>query len=66
MADKRAAIEIISCLPEDATLEDMIEALQLLAAIRRGRDDIAAGRVKTQEEVKQLVESWSTHLPTRS
>ena len=66
MTDKQAAIEVINSLPQDATLESMIEELQILVAVHRGRAAISAGRVKTQEQVKQLVESWSTHIPTRS
>jgi predicted transcriptional regulator len=31
-----------------------------MAAVRRGRAAIAAGRTKTQQEVGRLVESWAT------
>jgi len=32
-----------------------------MAAIRRGRSDIAAGRSKSHEEVEKMVESWRLH-----
>jgi predicted transcriptional regulator len=60
MTDKEAVLDALSRLPENASLEEITEELQIMAAVRRGRADIAAGRTKTQEEVKQLVESWAT------
>ena len=60
MTDKQAVLDALSRLPENATLEEITEELRIMAAVRRGRDAIAAGRTKTQEEVKQLVESWAT------
>lgn len=60
MTDKEAVLDALSRLPENASLEEITEELQIMAAVRRGRADIAAGRTKTQEEVRQLVESWST------
>ncbi|HLG13236.1 MAG TPA: hypothetical protein VJH03_01765 [Blastocatellia bacterium] len=60
MTDKQAVIDALSRLPESASLEEITEELQIMAGVRRGRADIAAGRTKTQEEVEQLVESWAT------
>lgn len=60
MTDKQAVIDALSRLPENASLEEITEELRVMAAVRRGRDAIAAGRTKTQEEVEQLVESWAT------
>ena len=60
MTDKEAVLDALSRLPENASLEEITEELQIMADVRRGRADIAAGRTKTQEEVRQLVESWAT------
>ncbi|HLF82676.1 MAG TPA: hypothetical protein VI837_00715 [Blastocatellia bacterium] len=60
MTDKEAVLDALSRLPENASLEEITEELQIMAAVRRGRADIAAGCTKTQEEVEQLVESWAT------
>jgi predicted transcriptional regulator len=60
MTDKQAVLDALSRLPENASLEEITEELRIMAAIRRGRADIAAGRTKTQQEVHQLVESWAT------
>jgi len=61
MTDKQIVMDALSGLPEDVSLEGIIEELRIIAAVRRGRADIAAGRFKTQEEVKQLVASWFPH-----
>jgi predicted transcriptional regulator len=34
--------------------------LRLMAAIRRGRADVAAGRTKSHAEVEQSLESWAS------
>jgi len=60
MTDKEAVIDALNRLPETASLEEITEELQIMAAVRRGRADVAAGRTKTQEEIEQLVESWAT------
>ena len=60
MTDKEAVLDALSRLPENASLEEITEELQIMAAVRRGREALAAGRTKTQEEVEQLVDSWAT------
>jgi predicted transcriptional regulator len=60
MTDKQAVIDSLRRLPENASLEEITEELQIMAAVRRSREAIAAGRTKSQEEVKQLVDSWAT------
>ena len=64
MTDKQEVINALSAMPESASLEENIEELRIIAAVRKGRADIAAGRCKTQEEVKQLVASWFPHKPS--
>jgi predicted transcriptional regulator len=45
---------------ENASLDEITEELRIMAAIRRGRADVAAGRTKTQQETEELVESWAS------
>ena len=58
MTDKQQVIEALSAMPENVSLDEIIEELRMMVALRRGRADIASGRFKTQDEVKQLVNSW--------
>jgi predicted transcriptional regulator len=60
MTDKQAVLDALQRLPETATLEEITEELRIMASVRRGRADIAAGRIKTQEEAELLLESWAT------
>jgi len=41
VTEKQAVIEAISQLPESASLEEIAEELQILAAIRKGQAQIA-------------------------
>lgn len=65
MTDKQAVIDALQRLPENASLEEITQELQIMAAIRRGRDDVAAGRTRTQSEAEELVESWATAWTTK-
>lgn len=58
MTDKQAVLDALQRLPESATLDEIIEELCVMAAIRRGRSDIAAGCCKSQEKVESRQESW--------
>ena len=60
MTDKQAVIDAIHRLPENASLDEIAEELQIMAAIRRGRADVSAGRTKTHTEAEQLLESWAS------
>jgi len=65
MTDKQAVIDALERLPEGVSLEEIAGELQIMAAVRRGRSDIVAGRSKGHEEVEQLVESWATSWTSR-
>ncbi len=60
MTDKQAVLDALQRLPEGASLEEITEELGIMAAIRRGRADIAAGRTKSQDEAEQSFESWAS------
>jgi hypothetical protein len=47
MTDKQAVIDALQRLLEDAMLEEISEALRIMASIRRGRAGVAAGRTMT-------------------
>jgi predicted transcriptional regulator len=65
MTDKQAVIDALDRLPEGASLAEITEELRIMASIRRGRADIAAGRSKSHEEVEKQVESWATAWTSR-
>jgi predicted transcriptional regulator len=60
MTDKQAVLDALQRLPENASLDEITEELHIMAAIRHGRDDVAAGRTKTHAEVEQSLASWAS------
>ena len=60
MTDKQAVLDALQRLPETASLDEITEELRIMASVRRGRADIAAGHTKPQEEAERLLESWAT------
>ena len=60
MTDKQAVMDALQRLPEQASLDDIADESRIMAAIRRGRADIAAGRTKSHAEASELLESWAS------
>jgi predicted transcriptional regulator len=58
MSNKEAVIEAVRGLPEESTLDEILEQIAILAAIRRGEEDSAAGRVIPHDELKKRVARW--------
>jgi predicted transcriptional regulator len=50
---KKKALEAIEELPSDATVEDAMERLYLLAKIRKGLQQAAAGQTMSHEAAKK-------------
>ena len=51
--EKQRAIEALSTLPDDATIDDAIEQLCFIAKIEAGLRDSEAGRIVPHDEVKK-------------
>ena len=60
MTDKQIALSTVRDSPDDASIEQINEELQMLAAVRRGQEDVNAGKVKPHEEVERLVSQWTS------
>jgi predicted transcriptional regulator len=65
MTDKQAVVDALQRLPENASLDEITQELRLMAAVRRGRNDVAAGRIKSHQEVKESLASWAAEWTTR-
>jgi hypothetical protein len=62
MTDKQAVLDALQRLPENATLDEISEESRIMAAVQKGRTDVAANRVKSQLEVEQMFTSWAGGL----
>jgi len=60
MTDRQEVIGALNAMPDNVSLDEIIEELRIMNAVRRGRTAIAEGRTKTQEEVERLVNCWAT------
>lgn len=56
---KQEVWEMLGKLPDTCTFEDVQYHLYILGKIRRGMDDVEAGRVLTQEQVEREISSLS-------
>ncbi len=58
MSNKDVVIEIVRRLPEEVTREEILEKIEILAAIRRAEGAVREGRVISHDDVKQRLASW--------
>jgi len=55
---KQDAINAISSLPDNATIDDIMYRLYVIDKINRGREAVIKGKTLTIEELRQEVRSW--------
>ena len=60
MTDKQMVLDAVNKLPEQATFEQIRDELDIIAGIKRGLAASEAGEVKTHQEVKEIISSWTT------
>jgi predicted transcriptional regulator len=65
MTDKQAVKEVLEQLPENTSLDEIIKEVEILAAIKRGRNDVATGHTKPHHEVQKLIASWASAWPAK-
>jgi len=57
-AAKQEALDAIAKLPDDTNMDEIMYRLYVLDKIRKGREDIAAGRTITNEALEREIDSW--------
>ncbi|MGB8702992.1 MAG: hypothetical protein WCD18_26550 [Thermosynechococcaceae cyanobacterium] len=60
MTAKELVIHALKKLPEETSIEEILEEIEILAAIQQGECAADAGRVVSHEEVKHMVASWTS------
>jgi predicted transcriptional regulator len=58
MTTREKVIQIVQDLPEDASVEDAMEKLLLLAKIERGIEQADSGQTVSHAEVKERMAKW--------
>ena len=59
MSNKEMVIDAVRELPEEATLEEILEQIRILSVLQRSAAAADAGQVISHEEVKKKVASWN-------
>jgi predicted transcriptional regulator len=55
---KQEMITLLQQQPDDSTYEELLRELAFAKVINRGLQDVASGRVVSNEEAKQRINSW--------
>jgi predicted transcriptional regulator len=55
---KTEALELIKKLPDDVTTGAIMEELFFKQQVEKGLQDVAEGRILTQEELKERMARW--------
>jgi len=58
MTTKEKILQAVNDLPDDASIEDVMDRLLLLAKIERGLQQADAGQTIAHSEVKERMEKW--------
>ncbi len=56
--EKENIINMIKNLPDNVSMEDIIEAIYVRKKIEKGMKDSEEGRVYTHEEAKEILKKW--------
>jgi predicted transcriptional regulator len=59
MSVKEQVLQAIHRLPEDIDYRDVTEEIAFLAAVREAEQDIAEGRVVSDEQMKARIAEWT-------
>ena len=55
---KQKVKNLLKCLPEDCSLEDIQYHLYVLQKIEKGLRSVEEGRIYTHEEAKRMMSKW--------
>ena len=58
MTTKEKVIKVVRDLPDDASLEDVMERLLFLAKIEKGLQQADAGRTIPHDKIKKKMAKW--------
>ncbi|HEY5346147.1 MAG TPA: hypothetical protein VIK62_07365 [Verrucomicrobiae bacterium] len=65
MSDRQLILEAVQQMPEQASAEEILDEIAMLASIQRGREQIRRGEGIPHEEVVKQFNSWITESSGR-
>jgi predicted transcriptional regulator len=66
MNDKELVLDAIERLPKSATLKQIRERVEFLAAIKEGEESLDRGEGVPQEKVEKMFASWVKKIRSKS
>jgi predicted transcriptional regulator len=60
MSAKELVLKTVRKMSDELSMEEILEELSILAAIREGENAADAGKVISHEEMKKRAKSWNT------
>ena len=58
ISPRQQMISILENQPEDSSYDELLRELEMVRQINLGLKDVDEGRVKSHEEVGQIIQSW--------
>jgi hypothetical protein len=55
---KQAVLSMVNEMPNEFSIDEMLDKLILLQKIELGQQDVEAGRVKSEEDAKKQLNKW--------
>lgn len=55
---KSAVLDSISNLPDEFSIDEIIERLIIIEKIDKGRQDVKDGKINTEEQAKAKLSKW--------
>ncbi len=55
---RTAALESIASLPEEFSIDEIIERLLIIEKIDKGQQQVRQGRTNTEEQAKEKLSKW--------
>ncbi|TET88734.1 MAG: hypothetical protein E3J46_04490 [Desulfobacteraceae bacterium] len=55
---KEEALNVISRMPDSASIDDIMYRLYVIDKVRKGREAVQDGDIVSVEELKREIESW--------
>ena len=55
---KKSVVSIVEKMPEESTLEDIMESLYVKQKIIKGQKQLEEGHYYTHEEAKEIMREW--------
>ncbi len=55
---KESVMSLVKDMPENSTLEDIMESLYVKQKILKGQKQLESGQFYTHEEAKEIIKEW--------